>query len=89
MTEATPPRRARQRALSYPDDDDDDGSMPQRSSEPSASGALLSSACSACCCAADETERPVGGRTRLLGRRATRTVQPTLSLYGSKEAHVR
>ena len=34
MTEATPPRRARQRALSYPDDDDDDGSMPQRSSEP-------------------------------------------------------
>jgi hypothetical protein len=33
MAEATPPFRARQRALSYPDDDDD-GSMPQRSSEP-------------------------------------------------------
>ena len=32
MTEATPPFRARARALSYPDDDD--ASMPQRSSEP-------------------------------------------------------
>ena len=30
-----------------------------------------------------------GGRTRLLGRRATRIVHPTLSLYGSNEAHVR
>ena len=30
-----------------------------------------------------------GGRTRLLGRRATRIVQPTLSLYGSNDAHVR
>ena len=29
MTEATPPRRARARALSYPDDDED-GSMPQQ-----------------------------------------------------------
>ena len=39
--------------------------------------------------AAEMIGRAVGGRTRLLGRLATRIRQPALSLYGSNEAHVR